>query len=619
MKEIFKRRLMQAAVASTIMIAPYATQASLWEKDAAEEPTDTPIVRWWDDGLAGTLYLLQSVIHLNENNIIDSNGTYPDNVACDADTAGARTTEGHCNDLNQTRMGSQGVRFGRNVPLEAAYADEAMLMEPNPRTISRELMTRDGIKEVDFLSYWAAAWIQFMTHDWFSHKDAAGAPHELPLDADDPLAGELGSSMAIAKTEVDPTWTPYENTPKAYTNRLTHWWDGSQLYGSDQAVQDSLRTFEGGRLIIEDSGRLAVNPDTGLPVTGFNDNWWLGLQMFHELFVKEHNAIADMLAAKYPSWTDQQLFNKARLINAAVMAKIHTVDWTPAILNTTNTKLALNLDWAVAVGGDKNLRDTPYSLTEEFVAVYRMHPLIRDSVEMVDYQSGTVIKEISTTDQAFQKAPGVLDALGNENVYYSFGMTHPGQLTPHNYPKFLQELRMPDGRVMDMAALDILRDRERGVPRYNEFRRQLDMPPINDFTDLTPDKALAEKMRAVYNNDVELIDTVVGQLAEGYRPEGFGFSDTTFRIFTVMAPRRFQADRFYTTDFNSRVYTREGMAWIKDANFKSVILRHEPELEKKMTLVGNPFFPWDTDSCDWRLQDKLKCDYQRLKLRFGRN
>src|SRR5690606_3340401 len=138
-------------IASSVMMTPYGAHASVGEQNAAAEaPTDTPIVRWWDDGLAGTLHLLQSVTNLNKNNIIDTYATYPENVDCGAETLDARTTEGNCNDPDQTRMGSAGVRFGRNVPLEAANADDAMLMVPNPRTISRELMTRDGIKEVDF-------------------------------------------------------------------------------------------------------------------------------------------------------------------------------------------------------------------------------------------------------------------------------------------------------------------------------------------------------------------------------------------------------------------------------------------------------------------------------------
>src|SRR3712207_7565752 len=38
----------------------------------------------------------------------------------------------------------------------------------------------------------------------------------------------------------------------------------------------------------------------------------------------------DMLRAEYPRWSDDDLFDRARLINTAMLAKIHTVEWTPA-------------------------------------------------------------------------------------------------------------------------------------------------------------------------------------------------------------------------------------------------------------------------------------------------
>ena len=41
----------------------------------------------------------------------------------------------------------------------------------------------------------------------------------------------------------------------------------------------------------------------------------------------------------------------------------------------------------------------------------------------------------------------------------------------------------PDGKLMDLAATDILRSRELGVPRYNEFRRLLHLRPARDFDD----------------------------------------------------------------------------------------------------------------------------------------
>src|SRR3954452_12159783 len=56
----------------------------------------------------------------------------------------ARTADGTFNDLLDPRMGSAGTRFGRNIPLRYAYpAPEPDIMQPNPRTISRELLTRE--------------------------------------------------------------------------------------------------------------------------------------------------------------------------------------------------------------------------------------------------------------------------------------------------------------------------------------------------------------------------------------------------------------------------------------------------------------------------------------------
>ncbi len=75
-------------------------------------------------------------------------------------------------------------------------------------------------------------------------------------------------------------------------------------------------------------------------------------------------------------------------------------------------------------------------------------------------------------------------------------------------------------------------------------------------------------------------------------PEGFGFSDTAFRIFILMASCRLKSDRFFTTDFNSRVYTQAGMDWINKNTMVTVLLRHYPELAAPLRGVKNAFAPW---------------------------
>ena len=95
---------------------------------------------------------------------------------------------------------------------------------------------------------------------------------------------------------------------------------------------------------------MILDPDTGLELTGFTDNGWIGLSMLHSLFAKEHNTLCDMLKGKHPDWNDDQLYAKARLINAAMLAKIHTIDWTPAIMPHPTTQLALRTNWSGVLG-----------------------------------------------------------------------------------------------------------------------------------------------------------------------------------------------------------------------------------------------------------------------------
>src|SRR3989442_229014 len=130
---------------------------------------------------------------------------------------------------------------------------------------------------------------------------------------------------------------------------------------------------------------------------------------------------------------------------------------------------------------------------------------------------------------------------------------------------------------MDLVVTDILRTRELGVPRYNQFRKLLHLPPVSSFEELAGDAVLAEKMRRVYHNEIDCVDLIVGMFVEK-RPVGFAFSETAFRIFIVMASRRLNSDRFLVEDFTPEVYTQVGMDWIRDNTMSTVLLCHYPHL-----------------------------------------
>jgi hypothetical protein len=242
-------------------------------------------------------------------------------------------------------------------------------------------------------------------------------------------------------------------------------------------------------------------------------------------------------------------------------------------------------------GSDTNHHAAPYAITEDFVTVYRMHPLIPD-----DY----VIRHLSGSERErleFMQIHGVhsretLERVPVADAMYSFGSAYPGAVTLHNHPRFMQRLMRTDGIAIDLATVDILRSRERGVPRYNEFRRQLRLRPAATFEEISAgERETAEQLRAVYGDDIEKVDCTVGMFGERL-PAGFGFSDTAFRIFILMASRRLKSDRFYTVDFTPRMYTPEGMEWLDQNDMCSVLLRHYPELEPVLRNQRNAFAPW---------------------------
>ena len=226
------------------------------------------------------------------------------------------------------RMGSAGMRFGRNVPLSETFPDTANLLTPNPRTVSLELLTRTTFQPANILNVLGAAWIQFQVHDWFMHKKGVWThTHDIPVRP--ATAGTSGRCGCRGRRPISPKVAD-STRPPAYVNENSHWWDGSQVYGCTTSVQASLRAGRDGKVLVGADGRLGVDPVTGLEITGFTENTWIGQSLLHGIFALEHNAICDRLKRDYPTWDDERMFQQARLINAALMAKIHTVEWTTA-------------------------------------------------------------------------------------------------------------------------------------------------------------------------------------------------------------------------------------------------------------------------------------------------
>jgi hypothetical protein len=587
-------------------------------------------------------------VNLRRGNLVDTETVPPEigpardpGLPEDFDRRGCRLPDGTFNDRRLPWMGMAGARFGRNVPLPLAHPErETEILSPNPRLISNTLMTRKAFVPVPHLNVLAAAWIQFMVHDWLSHggNDRSRA-RVIPI-ADDDIwppnrdPGQPNEPMTVLPTLVDPTRGPDDEAlPPAYTNRETAWWDGSQLYGSSWRRMERLRRFRGepggerlenGKLWLDNDGMLPLDGEDdmqvkrpGLELSGVNGNWWVGLSLLHTLFAREHNAIVDCLAAEYPRADGEWLFQKARLVNAALMAKIHTVEWTPALMDSPVGRMAMRGNfWGLAgehvrrgfgaisdsevvsgiPGTPTDHHGAPYAMTEEFAAVYRLHPLLPDDFEFRSAEDDRHLFRCTLPEVVFGEARMLYERAGFEDVLYSLATQHPGAMVLHNYPNALRALskKPEEGVFLDVAALDIVRDRERGVPRYNAFRKAIGMAPVRSFDDLTSVAEDRELLRRVYG-EIDRVDLLVGCLAEfqsDRQPAGFGFSDTAFRIFILMASRRLKSDRFFTDDYTPETYTPMGFDWIQRNGLKDVLRRHVPRLAPRFADVRNAFYPW---------------------------
>ncbi|GAX18717.1 hypothetical protein FisN_26Hh007 [Fistulifera solaris] len=490
-------------------------------------------------------------------------------VTCPAAARKYRSADGTCNHVTMPRMGAV------NTPLISTLEPSPPRTLPPVKDVAAILRRPENPSTVAPFNQIAVAWIQMMTHDWFQH---------------------------------DPT------NPDSKMNRVTHWWDASQLYGSTLTQQRAVRVPNTGKLRLDKHQELNYT-STGIPITGFADNWWAGLHMMHTLFVREHNWLADQFELQYPGvYTANDKFQLTRLCLSALLAKIHTIEWTPTLLDNPVAALGLHTNWRGVdaileygtqfelqlayriVGGDQSvphagngttretMYNTTFAMTEEFVAVYRMHPLLPDDMEIEGIT-------LTLNDLSFVDARKLTKSVKTtQTLLQAFGTTPANTLSLQNYPRQLYGLEKPGmSQPINLAEIDLQRDRERNLPRYNDMRRQLLLKPYKRLEDLTDDETELNLLKSVYQ-DIDQVDLMVGCLVDKDRPYGFAFGIVPFHVFLVMASRRILNDRFFMEDFNAKVYTDFGYNYVQSGSLKQVMVRHFPELNDQ--IPDNPFMNW---------------------------
>jgi hypothetical protein len=678
---------------------------------------------------------------------------------CDGEIIRFRTVDGICSDMSNPLMGASGQNFARNVDFAAAFPEQSLdasarnrhanriaLLKPDPQLISRRLFARpqsvpqrcnggQGLpghsaaahcdyQKAPHLNVLAAFWIQFMTHDWFSHlSEGANAPQLMPMGCaaeqvngtpggrpggvpskniacrpGDRIDEALFSEQGAPETFAEKDRQYFARAYKTSANNVTAWWDASQVYGYDARSRRRVKRDprDRAKLLLESApgqreltGYLPLlessdyrNPQWhGQESVAFPDNWNIGLSFFHNVFAREHNLFVDHFRARtkrapetdsglrhptrrnqiipYKDVTDDELFEVARLVIAAEIAKIHTIEWTPQLLYNEPLHLAMNANWsgllekhALAgaalesalkqfaeasqpdwfaafaagpgiVGLGNKLADfnagihhfgSPFNFPEEFVNAYRLHAMLPDLLEYREHEAGSnrILEKIPVTETLRGRATSALRRRGLAHWALSLGRQRAAQLTLKNHPLFLYNLKVPrisstTGKI-DVLALDIIRDRERGIPRYNEFRRQYGLRQLTSFDDFidprlpqsspqrSEQRKIVAELRQIYgqhrcdaakiisqaqtNDDgsgvsdclghahgslvdnIEDLDALVGWLAESVRPHGFAISETQFQVFMLNASRRLFSDRFFTSSFRAEFYSHPGIEWV---------------------------------------------------------
>ena len=400
----------------------------------------------------------------------------------------------------------------------------------------------------------AMAWIQFMVHDWLDHE------------------------------------------PGTNVNRRAPFWDGSHIYGDSAETQRAVRSYEGGCIHLPyESGTLNV---------GMADNHWFGLHVLHDLFAREHNHVARQLARRYPEMTDARLFRVAQLVVTAMIARIHIIEWTPALFANAATvrgqEYLLGGMWRVltgtsapawlraarcseltgALGGAYECVD--FTHPEEFVAAYRFHAMLPDTFR-VGKRTYTLTEIHDWRRICYEEC--TLDECMRHLLTES-----PAELGLHNTPRAVVSTQGAQGaapREVNFAVIDVARNRERKLPRFNQLRSYIGLRPLASIDELVPpwseDNAV---LRELYGT-VDEIDLHVGLLAEARMPR-CAVGETTYAIFQVQTDKRIRCDPFFTKFYDEAYYTRAGMELVERATMRDIIERHYPALDATRAFCSTP-------------------------------
>lgn len=494
-----------------------------------------------------------------------------------------READGSGNNAANPDWGSTQSTFIRLVP--AAYEDG--ISEPiereNPREISNAIAAQDGdipntFGASDLFTFFG----QFIDHDMDLTLEDRSDVYETDVPAGDPVFGAKDSFEIGRSKPVDGTG---ETGPREHANAITSYLDASNIYGSSDTVTALLRADGGTSAYMRTSegdyaptmGEIKADnpnlplPDEALAVGGATDDFYVAgdvranenvaLTSMHTVWLREHNTQVDRLKELHPEWSQQELFDAARVIVEAEYQNVVYNEYLPLLLGAENIPDYQGYDASVNAG-----------IAHEFAsAAYRLgHSQISSTIHRTNEDGTTAADGDLNLFEAFFQPKTLVEGGGIDPIIRGLTSNLGQEIDPYIVDDVRNLLFGQSGEGSDLAVLNIMRGREHGIPPLNDVREALGLERYGDFSDLSNDPEIVAKFASVYD-DIDNVDLWIGGLAED-KVEGSQLGATFHTIVLDQFMRLRDGDAYY---FEERLAdTPDLLAQIKDTSFSDIIQRN---------------------------------------------
>lgn len=500
-----------------------------------------------------------------------------------------RSYDGSSNNINNPTWGATHTQLERltQVDYQDKISTPAGQERYNPREISN-ILFEQSIRVDDRLELSDFIWVfgQFLDHDISlvenfdpSTNQEEAAFITVPNNDKHFSPGSFIPMMRSKSSE--GTGTDIDN-PRQHDNAITSFIDASMVYGSTLERANWLRTFEDGKLKVSEGNNLPWNTIDGefnsnitsdaptMETNGLSSKFYVAgdvranenplLLSMHTMFVREHNLVCEELIEENPNLADEFVYQMARKIVSGKIQAIVYNEW----LETLNIKLPAYSGYSAQINP---------SVSNIFsAAAFRMgHTLINSNIIRMK-NNGDLIPtgNIALKDAFFN--PLAVELAGGVDAYVK-GMAT--QIQQEFDCKVIGDVRNflfgdPAAGGLDLAAININRGRERGLPDYNTVRENFGLPKINTFIELCNDPIIVLQLEEIYGT-VENIDPWVGMLAENHLNDAL-FGELVMKILEIQFRKLRDGDRFYYE--NDEGISPEWKEVVRSTKMRDIVMRN---------------------------------------------